>query len=150
MVIMTLTPQEQLAADGVAAFTARDYRPGLVRHVVLFRYRNDVTDQQKKDVQQRFRDLAGSVRDDGARYILSVDAGPQRSGESAGAGYEDGFVVSFASEGDRNYYVGTPVVTDATHYDPAHAAFKEFVGPLLAENGGALVFDIIPPTQRRA
>jgi hypothetical protein len=142
---MTQTPQEQLAADGAATFTARDYRPGLVRHVVLFRYRDDVTDQQKGDVQRRFRDLAASVRDDGARYILSVDAGSQRSGEGAGAGFEDGFVVSFASEGDRNYYVGTPVVDNPAHYDPAHAAFKKFVGPLLAESGGALVFDIIPP-----
>ncbi len=61
---MTQTPQEQLAADGVVAFTARDYRPGLVRHVVLFRYRDDVTDHQKEEVRQRFRDLAASVRDD--------------------------------------------------------------------------------------
>jgi hypothetical protein len=40
--------------------------------------------------------------------------------------------------------VGTPVVTDPAHYDPAHAAFKEYVGPLLADTGGVLVFDIIP------
>jgi hypothetical protein len=37
------------------------------------------------------------------------------------------------------------VVTDPSHYDPQHAAFKEFVFPLLASTGGVLVFDIIPP-----
>ena len=50
-------------------------------------------------------------------------------------------MLRFASEGDRNYYCGGPIVTDAALYDPAHDAFKHFVGPLLADATGVLVFD---------
>ena len=54
---------------------------------------------------------------------------------------EQGFVVTFASAGDRNYYVGEPVISDSRFIDPVHADFKAFVGPLLAP-GGVLVFDV--------
>lgn len=132
----------QLSAVGVREFTARSYRPGLVRHVVLFRYRDGTSPQQRAEVLRRFLALADSVRDDGERYVVSIEAGEQTSGEGSGRGFEHGVVVTFASEGDRNYYVGTPVVDDARSYDPEHARFKEFVGPLLAEDG-VLVFDVV-------
>lgn len=131
-----------LAEVGVEEFTARDFRPGVVRHVVLFRYRDHVTPAQKEEVLQRFRALATSPRPDGRPYVVSIEAGTQTSGEGAGGGFEHGIVVTFASEGDRNFYVGTPVVDDPAHLDPEHARFKEFVGPLLAD-GGVLVFDVV-------
>jgi hypothetical protein len=127
-----------LADVGVETFTARDFRPGLVRHVVLFRYRPEVDEAQKGEVLRRFRGLATSPRD-GAPYVVSIEAGEQTSGEGAGGGFEHGIVVTFASEGDRNFYVGTPVVADPEFFDPEHARFKEFVGPLLAD---VLVFDV--------
>lgn len=130
-----------LAEVGVERFTARDFRPGLVRHVVLFRYRDEVTPAQKEEVLQRFRALADGPRPDGQPYVVSIEAGEQTSGEGAGGGFEHGIVVTFASEGDRNFYVGTPVVDDPAHSDPAHAEFKGFVGPLLADDG-VLVFDV--------
>jgi hypothetical protein len=136
-------PLAGLLADvGVQEFTARDFRPGLVRHVVLFRYRDEVTAAQKEEVLRRFRALADSPRPDGRPYVVSIEAGVQTSGEGAGGGFEHGIVVTFASEGDRNFYVGTPVVDDPAHQDPEHARFKEFVRPLLAE-GGVLVFDVV-------
>ncbi|WP_432562728.1 Dabb family protein [Kineococcus sp. SYSU DK003] len=134
--------KRQLAEVGPAAFTARDYRPGTVRHVVLFRYREEVTPEQEQEVLRRFRALAGSRREDGQPYVVSIEAGEQGSGEEVGHGFRHGIVVTFASEGDRNYYVGTPVVDDPAHADPEHAAFKEFVGPLLHPQDGVLVFDI--------
>nr|WP_246314766.1 Dabb family protein [Kineococcus aurantiacus] len=130
-----------LAEVGVAAFTARDFRPGLVRHVVLFRYRPEVDADQREEVLRRFRALADSPRD-GAPYIVSIEAGPQTSGEGVDGGFDHGIVVTFASEGDRNHYVGTPVVEDPAFSDPEHARFKEFVGPLLAD---VLVFDVAVP-----
>ncbi|PRY13583.1 Dabb family protein [Kineococcus rhizosphaerae] len=130
-----------LADVGVPTFTARDFRPGLVRHVVLFRYREEVGAQQKEEVLRRFRALAGSPRD-GAPYVVSIEAGEQTSGEDAGGGFEHGVVVTFASEGDRNFYVGTPVVDDPAFFDAEHARFKDFVGPLLAD---VLVFDVVVP-----
>jgi hypothetical protein len=132
--------RETLRRIGPAAFTARDYRPGLVRHVVLFRYRTDVTRAERREVVRRFLALRQQCRRGGWPYIVSIEQGGQISGEAAGGPFEQGFVVTFRSEGDRNYYVGQPVVTDAAYYDPAHEAFKAFVGPLLDRNG-VTVFD---------
>jgi len=132
--------KQELTSVGVEKFTAPDYKPGLVRHIVLFRYAATVTPAQKEDAKQRFLALQNLAQRDGKTYILSIETGGEISGEGADQGLEQGFIVTFKSQGDRNYYVGQPVVTDAKHYDPAHQAFKDFVGPLLDQNG-ALVFD---------
>ncbi len=133
--------KEELAGVGVEAFTSPEYKKGLVRHIVLFRYADDVTAAQKKEVKDRFLALQKSERN-GKRYILSIETGAQNSGEGVDDSLEQAFVVSFKSQGDRNYYVGQPIVTDANFYDPNHQAFKEFVGPLLHKDPlGVLVFD---------
>ncbi len=126
---------------GPAAFTAPGYKPGAIRHIVLFRFRDGVTPARVAEVKRRFLALRQEARRNGRPYILQIDAGAQISGEGADHGYRLGFVVSFGSEGDRNYYVGTPIVTDPAFCDPAHQRFKDFVAPLLAETDGALVFD---------
>lgn len=130
----------ELDRVGVERFTAPDYAPGDIVHVVLFRFAPEVDAAAKAEVERRFRALQSEPDRDRGRYILSIEAGTQASGEGAGGGFELGFVVRFASEGDRNYYVGAPVQTDPAFFDPAHAAFKEFVGPLVAD---VLVYDIV-------
>lgn len=136
------TPQAELARDGVKRFTAPDYKPGRIEHIVLFHYKDAVTDEQKNEVKKRFLALKQIARRSGKPYIQSIITGKQNSGEGADRGFEQAFVVQFKSAGDRNYYVGTPVVDDAQYYDPMHASFKEFVGPLLVEGqAGVLVFD---------
>lgn len=138
------TPAERLNQEledvGVVRFTASDYKPGVVRHIVLFRYVKSATPAQIAEVKSRFLALRTLARRDGKNYILSIETGSEISGEGADQGLEQGFIVTFRSQGDRNYYVGQPVVTDSNFYDPAHQAFKDFVGPLLDQNG-ALVFD---------
>ncbi|MBV2141955.1 Dabb family protein [Falsochrobactrum sp. TDYN1] len=140
-----VTAHEKLDAQqrdiGTTAFTAHDYRPGTVQHIVLFRYKNSVTPAQIKETRERFLALKDEARRDGKPYILRLEAGAQNSGEGVDHGFQEGFIVTFASEGDRNYYVGTPVVSDPRFYDAAHQRFKDFVGPLLAEKDGVLVFD---------
>jgi pimeloyl-ACP methyl ester carboxylesterase len=126
--------------ESVAQVTHPDYRPGTVRHVVLFRYKDDVSEAQRDEVKTRFLNLARESQRDGRSYIVSIETGAQNSGEGADQGLQQGFIVTFRSEGDRNYYVGRPLVTDPAFLDPAHEAFKQFVGPLLAPNG-VLVFD---------
>lgn len=130
----------ELAELGVERFTARDHRLGTVTHLVLFRYRAEASEAVRAEVVDRFLGLAATTRD-GIPYIVSIVGGPPSGGESAESGFEHAFVVTFASEGDRNYYVGEPVVTDERYLDPVHAAFKRFVGPVLAADG-VLVFDI--------
>lgn len=127
-------------AVGVDRFTAPDYRAGRVLHIVLFAFVDGVTDAQRADVIKRFLALAETERS-GHPYIRSIEAGVQLSGEAATNGFELGFVVTFDSLGDRNFYVGEPIVTDPSFFDGTHAEFKRFVGPLLRS---VQVFDFQP------
>lgn len=131
---------QELAQVGAVQFTASSYKPGRVKHIVLFRYAPDVSIAQKKAVVKSFMALKGSKRGN-KPYIEAIEAGEQSSGEGVDGGYAQGFVVTFCSEGDRNYYVGAPLVSDPMYADPAHAEFKALVAPLLAKEQGVLVFD---------
>ncbi|GBR02793.1 Dabb family protein [Acetobacter oeni] len=124
---------------GTARFTSAGFRPGTVRHMVMFRLRPDVTATQRATVINGFRDLVKlSKRPDGTPVIQSLETGIQDSGEGADQGLELGFLVTFRSQGDRNFYVGTPTVTDPAFFDPAHERYKERVAPFLKQ---AVVFD---------
>ena len=138
--------QAELETVGAVAFTARGYRPGIVTHIVLFRYAESTSAEQRAEVSRRFHALADTERD-GARYIVSIDSGEQVSGEVEPSGYDEAFVVRFASLGDRNFYVGEPIVSDPAFFDEPHARFKEFAAPQLAE-AGVLVFDFQQPAAR--
>lgn len=130
---------EELKAVGPRGFVDQNYKVGVVRHIVLFRYMETVSKQERQEITMRFLALRGSLRN-GAPYIVSIEEGAQNSGEMADGGFEQAFAVTFSSQGDRNYYVGQPVVSNPDFYDPAHQEFKEFVGEFLAP-GGVLVFD---------
>src|SRR5437660_12716 len=132
--------KQELAMVGVERFTSADYKPGLVRHIVLFKYNPTLTPEQKQEVINRFLALKTLGKRNGSTYILSIETGSDISGEGLDQCLEQGFIVTFKSQGDRNYYVGQPIVTDSRFYDLAHQAFKDFVGLLLDQNG-ALVFD---------
>lgn len=131
--------QVELNEIGAAAFTASSYRPGPVTHIVLFHYAETATADERAEVSRRFHELATTERD-GERYITSIESGAQLSGEVEPGGFDEAFVVRFASLGDRNFYVGEPIVTDPAFFDEPHARFKDFVAPLLAPDG-VLVFD---------
>ena len=134
--------KQEAAELGDQAFTASGYKPGIVRHIVIFRYTATTTAAQKQEIARRFLALRNSRRN-GRRYILSIETGGQISGEGVDQNFEQAFIVSFRSQGDRNFYVGQPVVTDAAFYDPNHQRFKDFVGPFLDTNPlGVLVFDL--------
>ncbi len=139
------TLRQELARVGVERFTSSSYHPGLVRHLVMFRYTLGTSDAQKAEIRDRFLDLQHLCMHDGRRYVLHIETGTQRSGEGADEGLEQAFIVTFASEGDRNYYVGQPIVTDDRFYDPAHQTFKDFVAPFLNSTNGAVVFDYYLP-----
>lgn len=123
---------------GVEIFTSPNYRPRPLRHIVLFKYNDSVTPAQRAEVKQRFLALGAKALRQGRPYIVSIETGSQISGEGVDRGLDQAFIVTFRSEGDRNYYVGSPIVTDAAYYDPAHAAFKRFVASHISE---AVVFD---------
>ncbi|WP_338077287.1 Dabb family protein [Acetobacter cibinongensis] len=134
-----LAVQKDVAQVGEARFTAPDYKPGTVRHMVMFQFKPSATQAQRAEVTKRFMALAQlSRRPDGTSVIAALEAGPQNSGENADLGLDYGYLVSFKSAGDRNYYVGRPIVQKAGYFDPAHDAFKTFAGPYLQK---VVVFD---------
>ena len=129
-------------AVGAATFTSATYKVGAIKHIVLLRYKSAVTLAQKEEIKQRFFDLKNTAQRHGKPYIDSIVGGEQMSGEGLGGGFDHGFIVTFKSEGDRNYYVGSPIVSASSYYDSAHESFKKYISPLLdLERGGALVFD---------
>ncbi|MCF7644958.1 Dabb family protein [Bacillus subtilis] len=143
MPVMNSQAQNLVSSTHTAEFTAPDFKTGTIQHIVLFRYKPEVTGEQRKEVFDRFLQLKDKAKRDGKPYIVSIKAGAQNTSlEGAGQNFDQAFIVEFRSEGDRNYYVGTPAVTDPAFYDPAHQKFKTFVGPLLEENG-ALVYDFL-------
>jgi len=118
---------------GVATFTAPDWHPGVVKHIVLMRFRRDVSLLQREEVLQRYAHLVQDARRaDGRKLIVSMEGGWQNSGEPTVRGYDLGFVLTFASEGDRNFFIGRPVVTEPGFFDTAHMAFRAFALPLLS------------------
>lgn len=126
--------------------TASNYKPGALQHVVVFKFKNDVTEGQIEQTKIRFLELQKKCVRKGHPYIKSLQAGRANSYEGADQGKQIGFIVTFASEGDRNFYVGQPLIDaqDAAYYDKAHVEFKNFVGPLLATPvvpEGVFVFD---------
>lgn len=134
--------RQELSDVGAEVFTSRGYRAQQVRHIVLFRYHQGVTAVERAEIARRFRALVATRRADGATYIVSIEAGVQASGEGAGQEFDLGVVVTFSSVGDRNYYVGSPVVEDARFLDGSHDEFKSFAAPFLGSDG-VQVFDIL-------
>jgi len=145
---MRTTSSERMKAlvleFGEETVVAPDFRPGVVRHIVLFRYKDGITNEQKQEVVDRFLALAKECVRSGQPYIISIETGSQNSGEGLDQELEQAFVVTFKSEGERNYFVGRKIVKKNGNFDPAHDAFKHFVTPLLHEPvdpSGVLVFD---------
>lgn len=110
----------------------------IVKHFVAFKFDGSVTTEEKKLVMKKFKALKQTCLKNNRPYIVSIESGTANSPEGADQGYEQGYIVTFASEQDRDYYVGKPFFTN---FDPAHDEFKSFVGPLLQKNEGAFVFD---------
>ena len=114
-----------------------------VKHFVAFKFKPEVTSLQKQQIQKKFMLLKDECLKDGKKYILSIESGPVISKEGFDQKFEQGYIVTFKSLADKDYYVGKPF---SSSFDPAHENFKSFVGPLLqtdANNNinGVFVFD---------
>lgn len=71
-------------------FTHPQYKSGLVRHIVLFRYASNVSAFQKNQIKARFLNLKNTCLRNGKSYIVSIEAGSQNSFEDADQGLEQG------------------------------------------------------------
>jgi hypothetical protein len=100
-----------LAADG-------SDKKGPLRHVVSFKFKEAATPAQIQKVVDDFRDLKIKIP-----TIVSFECGTNVSPEKLNKGFTHCFVLTFKSEKDRDAYL----------VHPAHQAFGQSLGPVLAD-----------------
>ena len=95
----------------------------LLRHVVLFKFKPEVTKEQIKEVSDAFAALPKKID-----TIVDFEAGTDVSVEEKHKGFTHGYLVSFKTTEGRDKYLP----------HPDHQKFVALVGPRLAD---VLVFD---------
>jgi quinol monooxygenase YgiN len=95
----------------------------VLRHVVLFSFKDTATPQQIEEIEKAFRDLPDKIQ-----VIHDFEWGTDVSVENLSQGYTHCFLVTFRSEQDRDSYLP----------HPAHQAFVAALQPHLEK---ALVID---------
>src|SRR5499427_11089516 len=87
-----------------------------LRHVVLFKFKESTSPADKKKIEDAFRALPAKISE-----IRSFEWGTNVSVENLSQGFTDCFVLTFASEKDRDAYL----------VDPAHKEFGNLIGGAL-------------------
>ena len=88
----------------------------LLRHVVLFKFKETSTAADVKKVEDALRELPSKIKE-----IKTLEWGTNNSPENLAQGFTHCFFVTFASEADRAAYLP----------HPAHKAFGGVLGPHL-------------------
>ncbi len=91
-------------------------RSQVLRHVVLFRFKDDTSSQQVREIENAFRALPEKVD-----TICDFEWGTDVSVENLQQGFTHCFLVTFRSEADRAKYLP----------HPAHKEFGGILGPHL-------------------
>ena len=110
----------------VQAQTPNSGKKMLLRHAVLFKFKDSSSPAEVKQVEDAFRALPQQIKE-----IKSFEWGTNNSPENLNQGFTHLFFVSFASEKDREVYLP----------HPAHQAFVEVLKPHLDK---VLVFSFHP------
>ncbi len=89
----------------------------MLRHVVLFKFKDGATPEQVKSLEEAFRGLRTKIKE-----VKGFEFGTNNSPENLNQGFTHCFVATFASEKDRETYLP----------HPAHKAFvEEYVKPYI-------------------
>jgi hypothetical protein len=99
---------------------AADGANGKLFHCVSFKFKEDVTDAQKTEIEKAFAALKTSIP-----QIVSLDYGTNVSKEKFDKGFTHMFVLTFANEADRDVYIA----------HPEHKKFGKLLGGKLAQDG---------------
>ncbi len=105
-----------LTACMAQAQTSKNNSGKLLRHVVLFKFKDSATPADIKKVEEAFRDLPDIIKE-----IKGFEWGKNNSPENLNQGFTHCFFVSFASAKDRDTYLP----------HPAHQAFAALLKPYL-------------------
>lgn len=100
----------------VQAQTPNAGKKMLLRHVVLFKFKDSSSPADVKQVEDAFRALPKQIKE-----IKSFEWGTNNSPENLNQGFTHCFFVTFASEADRDAYLP----------HPAHKAFGAVLRPHL-------------------
>jgi len=88
----------------------------MLRHVVLFKFKDSATPVQIKEVENAFKALPSKIKE-----IKGFEWGTNNSPENLNQGLTHCFFLSFESEIDRDAYLP----------HPAHKEFGKLLGPYL-------------------
>ncbi len=88
----------------------------LLQHVVLFKFKDDAPPDQVKKIEEAFKALKSQIKE-----IKALEWGLNNSPENLNQGFTHCFLVSFASEKDREIYLP----------HPKHKEFVAMLGPVL-------------------
>ncbi len=105
-----------LASIFTGAILAQTSAPKILRHVVLFKFKDNASAANIKSVEDAFLLLPSKIK-----TIKDFEYGINNSPEKLNEGLTHCFFVSFASEKDRDDYL----------IDPSHKAFVEVLKPFL-------------------
>ncbi|CAG5074886.1 hypothetical protein DYBT9623_05523 [Dyadobacter sp. CECT 9623] len=88
----------------------------MLRHVVLFKFKDSATPAQVKEVEEAFKALPSKIKE-----IKGLEWGTNNSPEGLSQGFTHVFFVTFDSEAGREVYLP----------HPDHKAFGKVLGPHL-------------------
>ncbi|KAI1434083.1 stress responsive A/B barrel domain-containing protein [Xylaria sp. CBS 124048] len=97
-----------------------------INHIVMFQFKDSVSESDAKLLCSNMLALKGAcVRGEAEeQYITSLTGGKDMSIEGMQAGHHYAFVVQFANQEDRDYYVKE---------DKAHGTFVKNTWPYIAK-----------------
>jgi hypothetical protein len=113
-----------LAASAQEAKVKNPY-VGMVRHVVLFKYKDGTSQETVQKIEDAFRALGKKIP-----FIVGFECGTNSSPEGLSRGLTACFLVTFKNEADRDKYL-------------PHPAHKEFVTVLKPHLDEVLVVDYV-------
>jgi hypothetical protein len=118
--------QTSMTAENSLSATKLD-KDSVLRHVVLFKFKEGTTQEQLEEVETAFVDLKNKIPE-----IESLEWGLNNSPEGLNKGFTHCFFLTFASEAAREIYLP----------HPDHKAFGALLGPSLED---VLVIDYWTP-----
>lgn len=105
-----------MSLDSTAFATNKTPKTKMLRHVVLFKFKNSATPAQIKEVEAAFRKLPTQIKE-----IKGYEWGLNNSPEGLSQGFTHCFFLTFDSEEARAIYLP----------HPDHKAFGKVLGPYL-------------------
>lgn len=102
----------------MSSITNAQVNDSILRHVVLFKFKDSTTTKQLKTITDAFGELPSKIKE-----IKDFEWGLNNSPEGLEKGLTHCFLVTFSSEADREVYLP----------HPAHKAFVDLASPFIAD-----------------